>query len=363
MSEQMLSTNTEGLFKPFHLKNLELKNRFVMAPMTRQHSPGNVPNQDNIDYYVRRAQGDVGLILTEGTSIGRSGSQHQRDVPRIYGTESLNGWKKVVDAVHQHGGKIAPQLWHVGLQTLNPKGYEDATVRLEGPSTMSVDDIHQTIEAFAHAALEAKKIGFDAIELHGAHGYLIDQFFYPVTNTRTDEYGGKTIGERNRFAVDVLKAVRKAVGPEMVVILRLSQFKPTDYDFQIAKNPGELEEWLVPLAEAGADMLHMSARRFWKPEFADSDLGLAGWAKKVTGLPIIAVGSVGLSGDFTAAFGGASSTKTDTSELVRRYERGDFDLIAVGRSILNDPSWVKKIKEHRDAELTDFSAAALGKYY
>ena len=363
MNPTTLSPGIEALFQPFQVKNLHLKNRFVMAPMTRQHSPGHVPNQDNAAYYVRRVEGEVGLILTEGTSIGRPGSQQQRDVPRIYGSAPLTGWKNVVDAVHHAGGKIAPQIWHVGLQKPNPNGYEDPTVVTEGPATMSLDDIHQTIAAYAQAALDAENVGFDAVEIHGAHGYLIDQFFSRVANTRTDEYGGSSIAARNRFGVEVVKAIRQAVGPEMTVILRLSQWKADDYDFQVARNPQELEEWLVPLAEAGVDVLHMSTRRFWKPEFEGSDLGLAGWTKKITGRPVIAVGSVGLSGDVAAAFRGEGSTKADTADLVRRFDRGEFDLIAVGRAILNDPQWVKKIHESRDSELQDFTAAAFGKYH
>jgi len=363
MSTTNVSQATAGLFQPFQVKNLKLANRFVMAPMTRQHSPNYVPNQDNVDYYVRRVEGEVGLILTEGTSIGRPGSQHQRDVPRIYGSAPLEGWKKVVDAVHAAGGKIAPQIWHVGLQKHNPQAYEDPSVVTEGPATMTTSDIHQAIATYAQAALDSKNLGFDAVEIHGAHGYLIDQFFSRVKNTRTDEYGGSTIAQRNRFGVEVVKAVRQAVGPETTVILRLSQWKGDDYDFQIARNPQELEEWLVPLVEAGVDVLHMSTRRFWKPEFEGSDLGLAGWAKKITKLPIIAVGSVGLSGEVMGAFQGEGSTKTDITELVRRFDNGEFDLIGVGRALLNDPHWVKKIHEGRDSELADFSAGALGKYF
>lgn len=362
MSRTLTDINnyTDALFKPFTLKNLTLKNRFVMAPMTRQHSPGNIPGEENVAYYARRAEGEVGLIITEGTPVGRPGKIHYRDVPQFYGSDALAGWKNVADAVHKNGGKIAPQLWHVGIVPVDPKSNQDDTVPLEGPSNMSLEDIHKTIEAFAEAAANAKKLGFDAIELHGAHGYLIDQFFYSVTNTRNDEYGGKTIKERNRFAVDVLRAVRKAVGPDMVVILRVSQWKLGNYTFKIAQNPKEMEEWLLPLAEAGADILHVSTRHYGKPEFEGSDLGAAGWAKKLTGLPTIAVGSVGLSSE---AFSTPKSEVAGLHELVRRFERGDFDLVAAGRSLLNDPMWVKKIKEGRNNELTEFTLAALGRYY
>lgn len=360
--ESKESEDISALFKPFELKGLRLKNRFVMAPMTRQRSPGNVPNEANAEYYARRAAGGVGLILSEGTVVERPGRVHYRDVPHFYGEQALDGWKKVLDRVHQEGGKIAPQLWHVGLAKRNPNGNEQPA-DLEGPANMSRDDVKATIRAFGKAAADAKRLGFDAIEIHGAHGYLIDQFFYEVTNQRTDEYGGKTIAERNRFAVEVLQAVREAVGPEMVVILRLSQWKTDNYDYKIAKTPKEMEQWLLPLAEAGVDVFHLSQRRYWEPEFPGSDLNAAGWAKKITGKPTITVGSVGLSGDFTAAFAGEGSEPRGIGDLARRLERGEFDLVAVGRALLNDPVWVEKIKAGRTSELKPFTRESLGEYY
>jgi 2,4-dienoyl-CoA reductase-like NADH-dependent reductase (Old Yellow Enzyme family) len=355
-------TDVTQLFTPFQIKGLTLKNRFVMAPMTRQRSPGNAPGQLNVDYYARRAEGGVGLILSEGTVIDRPGRNHQRDVPDFHGAAALQGWKNVIDAVHASGGKMAPQLWHVGLAPRNPNGNEQPA-DLEGPATMSREDIHATIAAFGRAAADAKRLGFDAIELHGAHGYLIDQFFYGITNQRTDEYGGKTIAERNRFAVEVLQAVREAVGPEMVVILRLSQWKQQDYDFKVARTPDEMEQWLVPLAEAGADVLHMSQRRYWEPEFAGSDLNAAGWAKKLTGRPTITVGSVALSSDVMSAFAGETALPKRLDELVRRFERGDFDLVAVGRSLLDDPTWVRKVEQGRWSELREFTKESFATYF
>ncbi|XXY48132.1 NADH:flavin oxidoreductase [Sorangium sp. So ce269] len=356
------SGDVSALFKPFQLKGLTLKNRFVMAPMTRQRSPGNVPSETNVEYYARRAAGGVGLILSEGTVVERPGKLHYRDVPHFYGEQALDGWKKVIDRVHQEGGKMAPQLWHVGLAHRNGNGLEQPA-DLEGPANMSREDVQATVRAFGKAAADAKRLGFDAIEIHGAHGYLIDQFFYEVTNQRTDEYGGKTIGERNRFAVEVLRSVREAVGPEMVVILRLSQWKVGAYDHKIAKTPHEMEQWLLPLAEAGADVFHLSQRHFWEPEFAGSDLNTAGWAKKITGKPTITVGSVGLDGDFVGAFAGESSGPQGLGELVRRLERGDFDLVAVGRSLLDDPAWVEKIRAGRTSELKRFTKESLGQYF
>ena len=224
---------------------------------------------------------------------------------------------------------------------------------------MSEKDIENTILAFGKAAADAKRLGFDTIEIHGAHGYLIDQFFNPETNLRTDIYGGKTIKERNTFAIEVVKEVRRQVGNDFAVIMRFSQFKPSDYNYKLAKTPQELDAWLTPLVDAGVDILHCSQRRFWEPEFKNSDLNFAGWAKKVTGSPTITVGSVGLSGDFFGAFAGESSQPASLDELTKRFDRGDFDLVAVGRPLLSDPNWAAKIRSGKTEELIGFTKEAL----
>lgn len=352
--------STESLFQPFKYKNLELKNRIVMAPMTRAQSDNGVPTQQITDYYARRAASDVGLILSEGTVINRPASKNMQNIPDFYGTQALNAWKNVIDAVHENGGKMGPQIWHVG-DTRSSADYP--SIEMEKASTMTLEDIQDTIAQFAASAKSAKDLGFDVVEIHGAHGYLIDQFFWDVTNTRTDEYGGKTLKERSRFAVDVVKAIRAAVGEEFTIIIRLSQWKQQDYSVKLANTPEEMEEWLLPLKEAGVDIFHCSQRRFWEAEFEGSDLNFAGWAKKITGQPTITVGSVGLEGDFMAAFGGQGTEKADLTELTKRLERGDFDLVAVGRALLQDPEWVKKVKEGKMDELQDFKAESMATLY
>ncbi|AWH84023.1 12-oxophytodienoate reductase [Flavobacterium album] len=353
--------NMDSLFMPFKYKNLTLDNRFVMAPMTRAMTANGVPVQQNADYYSRRAAAGVGLILTEGTVINRPASKNIKTIPDFYGEQALKGWKHVVESVHAAGGKIAPQLWHVGN---TPYGEWRPDAPFESPDTMSVQDIQDTIKAFADAALDAKNLGFDAFEIHGAHGYLIDQFFWEGTNHRTDEYGGKTIKERSRFAVEVVKAMRAAVGPDMVIILRLSQWKQQDYTVKLAHTPQELEDWVLPLVDAGVDIFHGSQRRYWENEFEGSDLNFAGWLKKVTGQPSITVGSVGLTGDVMGFFGKGEGTGTASmDELLRRFDRGDFDLVAVGRSLLQDPEWVQKVKAGRFDELKAFEAASAGTLY
>ena len=228
---------------------------------------------------------------------------------------------------------------------------------------MSEEDIADTVAAFAKAAADAQRLGFDTVEIHGAHGYLIDEFFWPGTNERTDRYGGPTIAERSRFAAEVVAAIRAAVGPDFPVILRLSQWKQQDYTTRVAVNPTEMEEWLSPLVSAGADILHCSQRRFWEPEFPEIDgengLNFAGWAKKITGVPTISVGSVGLSGEFFGAFAGQGSEVSPLDKLVERMERDEFDLIAVGRALLTDPQWVRKVKAGDFDHLLGFEPASL----
>jgi len=352
--------SADRLFTPFTYKNLTLKNRIVMAPMTRAKSPDGVPTQEVVDYYSRRAASEVGLILSEGTVIERPASKNLKDIPNFYGEAALREWKKVIDEVHRQGGKMAPQIWHVGDSRMSESYPAEP---MESPSKMTLADIEATIAAFAASAKSAKDLGFDALEIHGAHGYLIDQFFWDVTNTRTDEYGGKTLNARTKFAADVIKAMRAAVGDDFTIILRLSQWKGQDYTAKMALTPAEMEGWLLPLKEAGVDIFHCSQRRFWEPEFEGSDLNFAGWAKKITGQPTITVGSVGLKGDFLSAFKGEGSQKDDLSELLRRLDREDFDLVAVGRALLSDHQWVKKIKEGKTGELADFSAASMQVLY
>lgn len=361
--------STDSLFRPFNLKTLNLKNRFVMAPMTRSFSPGGVPTADVATYYRKRAAGEAGLILSEGTVINRVSSSNDANVPHFHGEQALAGWQQVINGVHSAGGQMGPQIWHMGIMDNHASGWVPAEP-FEGPSglnrpgfkngkSMTEADIADTIAAFGKAAADAKRLGFDCVEIHGAHGYLIDQFFWEGTNERSDGYGGKTLAERTRFAVEVLKEVRKQVGEDFAVIIRLSQFKPAAYTNQLAATPQEMEAWLTPLADAGVDVFHCSQRRFWEPEFEGSDLNFAGWAKKLTGKPTITVGSVGLTGEFLAAFAGESSEPSSLDELVRRMERGDFDLVAVGRPLLADPNWVQKIREQRTGELKGFSRELL----
>ncbi|MBB1528308.1 NADH:flavin oxidoreductase [Pectobacterium carotovorum subsp. carotovorum] len=359
------------LFSPFTLKGLTLPNRIVMAPMTRSMAEEGIPGPANAEYYRRRAEGGVGLILTEGTVVDRPASRNMPGIPLFHGEAALAGWEAVAKAVHTAGGRIGPQIWHTG--STHGRGWEpDAPVEspsgLVGPDeargvVMTEEDIADTVAAFARAAADAKRLGFDTLELHGAHGYLIDQFFWPGTNKREDAFGGATIRERSRFAADIIRAVRAAVGEDFPLILRVSQWKQQDYSARLASSPQEMTDWLAPLVEAGVDILHCSQRRFWEPEFPEVDglegLNFAGWAKKLTGAATISVGSVGLTSDFFAAFGGEGSGTAALDNLYARMEREEFDLIAVGRVLLSDAQWVQKVRSGQTDKLRGFDAADL----
>jgi len=365
--------STEKLFSSFKIKSLNLTNRTVMAPMTRGFSPEGVPTAEVASYYSRRAAAGVGLIITEGTYISHKAANGYKGVPAIFGEKALAGWKKVIDEVHKAGGQIIPQLWHVGSvrkegmePDKNVPGYSPSGLYKPGDKNgiaMNKTDIDEVISAFAQAALDAKNIGFDGVELHGAHGYLIDQFFWQGTNERTDEYGG-SLAKRCRFAVEIIQAVRDVVGDDFAIVFRFSQWRLQDYSAKLANTPQELTEFLTLLSDAGVDVFHASTRRFWLSEFEGSNLNLAGWTKKITNKPVITVGSIGLDSDFVGEGNDdltGSSNNAGIGGLLERLNDDEFDLVAIGRALLVDPEWVTKIRDNNIEGLLPFTKEALTK--
>jgi len=363
------------LFRPFSVGRLTLPNRIVMAPMTRAFSPEGVPGPDVAAYYRRRAEGGVGLIITEGTWIQESHASNDPNVPRFYGDDALAGWSQVLKEVHAAGGKIMPQLWHVGisrkpsvegiygdrgkdLSSIGPSGFLNADEKTGEP--MSQTQIDAVSQAYVDAAETAFRLGFDGVELHGAHGYLIDQFFWHVTNRRDQPYGGD-IAQRTRFAADIVRDIRRRTAPGFPIILRFSQWKLVDYGAKLVTNTRELEQFLSPLTDAGVDVFHCSQRRFWEPEFEGSALNLAGWTKKISGRPTITVGSVSLSEDTLDTMVDARKVAQVTSldELLARLGVDEFDLVAVGRALLTNPDWANKVAAGRSNDLQRFTADAL----
>jgi 2,4-dienoyl-CoA reductase-like NADH-dependent reductase (Old Yellow Enzyme family) len=361
------------LFEPIRIRGLALANRIVMSPMTREFSPGGIPGDDVAAYYRRRAEAETGLIITEGVGIdhpaalGEAGLG-EADIPHLYGDEALAGWRRVVEGVHAAGGHIIPQLWHQGVMreqgtgphpeapSVRPSGLwgptgrqssinPDYIARISAPTEpMTEQDIADVIAAYARSATHAMDAGFDGIAIHGAHGYLIDTFFWAETNQRTDRWGG-SFENRSRFGAEVVRAIRRAIGPDKPIFFRFSQWKQQDFRARLAQTPQELEQVLEPLADAGVDVFDGSIRYFNRAEFEGSPLNLSGWAKKVTGKLSMAVGGIGLDrGMYDSNRDGKAAAVDNTALLMERFNRGDFDLVAAGRSLLNDPEWTRKLR-------------------
>jgi len=348
------------------LGSLELKNRIVMAPMTRAMSPGGVPGENVAHYYRRRAEGGVGLIVSEGSFIPHWSASHDENAPRFYGDDALMAWKRVIEAVHAAGGRMFPQLWHVGLvrkpkvegtggvfdedaeaaKRLGPSGIIGGNglplVQVRAPATEL--EIREIIEAYGNAAASAQQLGFDGVEVHGAHGYLIDQFLWAETNKRQDRYGGDRT-KRSRFGAEIIQEIRHRVGPDFPVTLRLSTWKSQDYTARLATTPAEWAEIVNPFVEAGVDGFHLSQRRFWEGEFG-TDLNLAGWTKKLTGKPTITVGSATLNNSMAEMMEGKDGEpENNLAPLYEALDRGDFDLVAVGRAFIANPDWPQRVRK------------------
>jgi 2,4-dienoyl-CoA reductase-like NADH-dependent reductase (Old Yellow Enzyme family) len=359
------------LFEPFEGGGLSLKNRIAMSPMTRWKSPGQFPGEDVAAYYRRRAENDVGLIITEGTTIDHPVSSYSVRVPAFHG-RALDGWRRVVDEVHGAGGKIVPQLWHVGimrdprtddfpnpdLPSASPSGiFKPGGKQVFEP--IDVTEIRAIQDSFASAAADARRLGFDGIEIHGAHGYILDQFLWSELNRRDDAYGGDAV-ERGKFVIELIERVRKSVGPDFPIILRMSQWKQQDYEARLAQTAEGLAAIFRPIADAGIDIFHVSQRRWWEPEFEGSPMNCAGWIKKLTGRPVITVGSVGLSGPMSVTdLGEQSAPSADLAPLAARLADGEFDIVAVGRAMLADPEWARKVRDGRFDALRPFSRGSL----
>ena len=358
------------LFEPYKLKNLNLRNRVVMAPMTRIQSPGGIPTSEVVAYYSRRAKAEVGLIITEGIEVSHEASSAYPDVPRLDTKEAREGWKRVVNGIKENGGSVIAQLWHcggfrkLGMQP-NPEvpGHTASGLVKPGKKVaheMTLEDIKQTINAYASDAKYCEEIGFDGVEIHGAHGYLIDNFFWEGTNIRNDSYGG-SIEKRSQFVSEIIQAVRSNISQEFIVGLRFSQWKQHDFEAKLAHSTDDLKKVLLSPVESGLDYLHSSMRRFWESEFEGSEENLAYWTKKISNIPTIGVGSVGLDSDFIDMT--APSKPASIDKAIDDISKEKYDLLAVGRALLSDHEWVLKMKEGRLKDVIPYSKEALLKLY
>lgn len=365
------SRSRDCLFEPLTVRTMTTRNRIVMAPMTRGFSPEGVPGDDVAAYYRRRAEGDCGLIITEGvaidhpTAMGDAGLD-EKDVPYMAGDRPLAGWRNVVSGVHEAGGKIVAQLWHQGvlrkpgtgpfpdMPSFSPSGIWGPLGRMTSitpdsiPSDPKIGEpmteaqIEEVIAAFVRCARNAVDVGFDGVALHGGHGYLIDNFLWEGTNQRDDRWGGDR-KRRSEFPVEIVRRIRAEIGDAYPIFFRFSQWKQQDFRGTLADTPDELAEVLCPLADAGVDVFDASVRYFNRAAFEGSDLSLAGWAKKVTGRHSMAVGGVGIN---QGVYDSGTATKAvdNVESLLNRFDAGEFDLVAVGRAMLGDAQWARKTR-------------------
>ena len=358
---------TSPLFTPFTLNRLALPNRWVMPAMQRGMCVGGAPTAELAAYYRRRAEGGVPLIIGESGAIDHPSSTVQPTSAHI-NASTRDGWARCVSEVGEAGGAMLLQLWHEGAlrtdgQALSPSGLAHPGRTSGRAATLA--ELAEIRDGFVRSALIAREVGAAGVEVHAAHGYFLDQFLWHGTNVRSDGYGGPDVAHRARFPAEIVAAIRAACGPDFVITLRFSQWKEADYGARVAATPDELATLAVLLREAGVDALHCSNRRFWLGEWDGDSRNLAGWTRVVSGLPTITVGSVGLDTDVMTVFmegvdPGARVAEA-IEELEQRLAAGEFDLVAVGRALIGDPDFVRKVEQHDYAAIRTFARADLGK--
>lgn len=361
MPNDTVAQDAQILFQPVTIAGLAMRNRVVMAPMTRRKAPDSrVPDDAIARYYARRARHGVALILTEGTHIEPKHAPDSEHVPGIWNDDHVEGWKRVTDSVHDAGGLIGCQLWHTGRLATDPIAPSavpaldrDGNPRTT-PRAMTTGDIDDLVRAFAHAATNAKRAGFDCVEIHGAHGYILHTFMDPDANRRTDDFGG-SFTNRMRAPLMVVSAVRDAVGERYPVWYRFSQFRVDDRTTLPYPDPDHLGTFTNALKDHGVDVLHASTRDCTEPAFDDDPTTLAGWVRKLSALPTVAVGGATLG----AWSGNAPAQPQDPVPLAKLVEDGAADLIAVGRALIANPDWCEKVSAGRWRDLRPYSGELL----
>lgn len=325
------------LFSPITAGRLELPNRIVMAPMTRSRALGGVPNALMVDYYTQRAS--AGLIVTEGTAPSPNALGYAR-IPGLFSAEQVSGWRAVTESVHRAGGRIVAQLMHTGriAHPLNlPAGTRivaPSAVRAEGtmytdeqgpqpmpvPEAMSEADVRQAQQEYVRAAENAIEAGFDGVELHGANGYLLEQFLHPHSNRRTDDYGGSP-ERRNRFVIEAAAAVAEAIGADRVGI-RLSPYNTFNGLPAYDTSGAEVTAQYSLLARDLRELAYVHLIRNTHAAFPET----AASVRREFG------GVVILNGGFDAESGRAE------------LDAGHADLISFGRPFIANPDFVERLR-------------------
>jgi 2,4-dienoyl-CoA reductase-like NADH-dependent reductase (Old Yellow Enzyme family) len=359
------------LFSPQRVGSLVLRNRFVMPGMQRGFMNDGAPTPKMVEYLRRCAAGGVGLIISESTSPDHPSAYWQPMMGRLE-PATLAAWQPVVDAVHGEGARFLLQLWHPGAMRKVAEGHPLAAFPAWSPSgliqggrphghAMTGEDLQELKRAYVRAAQQAQGLGADGIEVHSAHGYLLDQFLWAETNRRVDEYGGHSLAERARYSAQIVEGIRAATGPDFVISYRFSQFKEVDYGATVAAGPEDLGAMLQLLRASGVDLFNVSSRRFHKaewPESAHPDFTIAEWVKSMTDAVVMTCGSVGLDVEmFANLFDDEEPSQLtlerDLKFLAERIRRGSLDLVGVGRMHIANNDFVRKVRDgrYRDLEL------------
>jgi 2,4-dienoyl-CoA reductase-like NADH-dependent reductase (Old Yellow Enzyme family) len=359
MTSTTQSSKYPSLLSEIQIGNMRVNNRIALAPMTRISAAEDGQATDiMLRYYKSFAQGGFGLLITEGAYPDEAYSQAYLDQSGIANEKHVAAWKKVTDAVHQAGSKIIVQLMHAGSQGqgniyknefISPSGVRAKGEQLpiyngEGsyfvPKEMTKEDIQTVIQEFAAAAKRAKDAGFDGVEIHGANGYLLDNFLTDYLNQRTDEYGGST-ENRIRLSLEVSKAVREAVGNDFVVGIRISQGKVSDYQHKWAGAEKDAEIIFSSLSKAGLDYIHVTEYDAAAPAFEGTEHSLALLAKKYGTVPVIANGNL-----------------EDPEKAEQFLARGEADVITLGKGALANHDWPERIVKGQS--IRDFNPEILG---
>jgi 2,4-dienoyl-CoA reductase-like NADH-dependent reductase (Old Yellow Enzyme family) len=331
------------LFSTFKIKGHALKNRIGVAPMTRISSPGDsIPRKDVLDFLVRRAQKDVAVIFTEAIVTDYESAQGYPKQSRMLTQRQINAWKPVVKAIQEAGSVAVMQMFHCGriaIPELNPVGRIIAPSPVAPkqnnpitgkpypiPDEMSVFDIEHVIKGFAETAKGAVAAGFDGIEIHGAHGYLINQFLSTYSNHREDDYGG-SVENRFRFAKQIIEAVAAVLPADRFLSFRISNWGVADSQVSLFGAKEEWQQMIGFLDESRVDVISVSTQNFSDKAFG-TDKNMAQLTREVTIKPLMICGRI--------------YDRATADEAIR-----DADIVLSGKSLLLNPDWVADIRENK----------------
>ncbi|GAA0610286.1 MULTISPECIES: NADH:flavin oxidoreductase [Virgibacillus] len=348
------------LFSDFNIGNTNIKNRFIVSPMTRVSAEEDgLANNRMKEYYERFAKGGFGTIITEGIYFDESHSQGYDNQPGLANDKHVQAWKPIVDAVHNHNTLFIAQLMHAGGQSqgnayvnetiapseIPPKGeqleFYGGSGPFPTPESMTKQNIDDVKRAFVNGALHAKEAGFDGIELHGANGYLLDQFLTDYLNHREDQYGG-SLGNRLRLMLEVINDVRQAVGEDYIVGIRISQIKVSDSKHKWQEGESSAETIFSKLGETSLDYIHVTDGNGTAPAFGEGTKTLAKAAKDYGKLPVIANGKLG-----------------DPETANNALHQNEADFVSLGTSALANPDLPNRVKKDKVLKAFDFKSTLL----